>query len=620
MSGFVVESTISNGGDVRPLRLVDLGRCEMLATRSVGRTRAAWARWANSRHLLVFESPSSLLFLEGQPDRLPGRNEPLGRWLDGRGGSFRGFQVEFRNGSGQMDRIIVFVDPMGTRPVFILSEPGRICFADKIATIVANSPGLACDWGALLECAIVGTATSSPSSIQNVMMLAPGEVVEIRKASITNRRRSPVVLDCDARPNPNSPKRLEQALRTAISETWTDPDACLLLSGGLDSRLILGLSSAATPRTATVDIYPEETPIARQVAMARDADFRLLPFPPEHYCAVMQKGYLVTGAMQQSSSVAFLGLGYQWRKSGIHAIVHGYFHNTIFRGYVAERWQKYPDLDFLLVQYMGPKAHYFDDFPQHRTVVEEVIGLLSDEGRDLLKRQLTTLADQLQIVVVDGFDLTLERLMMREVARQVNFAVFSGWMEEIDVVSPVFHPAAWYWYATTHPADRHRDLAVRRLYQTLGYGLAEIPEQNLDAGPVRVLPKDWREAIRNQFWFPGARRIKRKFDRYRKLRQPKQAHSPFDFDAMYRQPPVVEALCLGVAALRDNPLFDRTGLDTALTAYLAGNSRPAHYLWTVASAGQWHQFVKNCGVDEPAVREVVPAGDAIGPTPVWNNP
>src|ERR1700682_3790660 len=109
MSGFVVES--ANGADRRPLRLVDLGQCEMLATRALGRTRAAWARWTNSRHLLVLESPSRLLFLEGQPDRLPERNEPLERWLDGRGGSFRGFQIEFRDSSYQPERITVFVDP-----------------------------------------------------------------------------------------------------------------------------------------------------------------------------------------------------------------------------------------------------------------------------------------------------------------------------------------------------------------------------------------------------------------------------------------------------------------------------------------------------------------------------
>jgi hypothetical protein len=617
MSGFVVESAVSNNAYSWPLRLVDLGQCEMVATRSLGRTRAAWARWDNSRHLLVLESPTRLLFLEGQPDRLPGRDEPLEQWLDGRGGSFRGFEIEFPDGSRQPERITVFVDRMGSRPVFIRSEAGRVCFADKLSTVVANSPGLECDWGALLECAVIGSTTSAPTSIRDVTMLAPGEVLEIDRANISSRRRRPVVLDSGARPNPDAPKRLEQALRTAVADTWMDSDACLLLSGGLDSRLVLGLSPAATPKTATLDIYPEESVIARKVAAARGADFRLLPFPAEHYCTVMQKGYLVTGGMHQSNLVAFLGLGYEWRKSGIPAIVHGYFHNTIFRGWVAERWQKYPDLDFLLVPYMGPKAHYFDDFPHNRTLVEEVIALLSEEGRQLLKRQLTMLADQLEPVVVDGFDLTYERLMLKEVARQVNFAGFAGWMEEIDVVSPVFHPEVWRWYATTHPADRHRDLAVRRLYQTLGYGFADI--HDLNSGPVRPLPKDWRETIRNQPWFPAARRIKRKLSRYRKPRQATQTHAPLDYDAIYRQQTIVEALSLGVEALRDNPLFDRAALDTALAGYLAGNNRPAHYLWTVASAGQWHQFVKTCGADEVAVREVFPAEDAISVAPTRNN-
>lgn len=599
MSGFVVESRISNASGNLPLRLVDLGHCEMVAARSLGRTRIAWARWTESRHLRVWESPRRFLFVEGQPDRLPGDNEPLEKWLNGRGGSFRGFEIEFR--AGLPERITVFVDPMGTRPIFLLTQPGRICFADKLASIVANTPGLECDWGALIECAVVGSTISAPTSVRHVVMLAPGEVVQIDETAVSRRRSSPAVLDTGVRPSHDASKRLEHALRTAISKTWTDPDACLLLSGGLDSRLLLGLSSLPAPKTATLDIYPEETPIARQVAKARGADFRVLPCSLEHCCLVMQKGYLLTGAMHQSIVGWPLGLGYEWRKLGIPAVVHGYFHNTIFRGWAAERWQKYPDLDFSLAQYMGPKAHYFDGFPNSRKLLDGVIDLLSEDGRELLRRQLTSLADQLEMILIDGFDLTRERLMMREVGRQLNFATFAAWLEEIDVVSPVFHPAPWNWYATTHPADRHRDLAVRQAYQTMAYGLRDIPD--LSTGPVRVLPKDWRETMRNQVWFPAARKIKRKLARYRKPRPPKRTHTPTDFDKIYRQPAIVEALCLGVEALRGNPVFDRSALDNALAAYLAGDNGPGNSLWTVASAGQWQQFLKACGAGDPAIRE-----------------
>lgn len=65
---------------------------------------------------------------------------------------------------------------------------------------------------------------------------------------------------------------------------------------------------------------------------------------------------------------------------------------------------------------------------------------------------------------------------MSQVARQINFGIFLGWLEEIDIELPVFHEAVWRWYASTHPADRHRDRAVYQLYQIVGRGLAEIPD------------------------------------------------------------------------------------------------------------------------------------------------
>jgi hypothetical protein len=606
MSGFIVESSRFDLARKSPLKLVDLGHCDVLASRGLGRSRAAWARWSGSRHLRLWESPDRLLFIEGQPDRYPNENESIERWLEGRGGSFRGFQIELR--PRQPARITAFVDPACTRPIFVLRERDRMCFADKLSTIVANTPGLECDWGALLETAVLSSLTSGGTTLRDVTALEPGECLTVSGVEVSGRRRNKFVLDRSARPDLSAAQRLGQALGNAVRETWNDPDACLLLSGGLDSRLLLALSPHAVPRTATLDLYPEESVVARHVAAARGAAFEQLPCPPEHYCTVMQHAYLVTGGMHQSSLVANLGLGTEWRRSGIPAIVHGFFHNTIFRGWTAERWQKYPDLDFALVPYLGRKAHYFDNFPLHRNVVEGVLNLLSGEGRDLLKRQLKILADRLEVVVVDGFDLTYERHVLKDLGRQVNIPIFLGWMEEIDVVSPVFHPESWNWYATTHPADRHRDNALRQLYPSLGYGLSEIPDINTGE-KVRPLPKNRREAIQNQFWFPAALKLKRVLDRYRKPAQPKRTHEPLDYHSIYRQKPIEEALATGLEAVRGNALFDHGHLDAAVSQYRAGDNSQAEALWQIAIAGQWSRFVADRRVGGEAVRDALPSED-----------
>jgi hypothetical protein len=506
-------------------------------------------------------------------------------------------------------RVCAFVDPLGTRPIYLLSNRKRVCLADKLSTIVANTPGLECDWGGLLEGAVLASMYSAGTSVQRVEQLLPGEIVEIDGVSISRRHRSPYALDLAAKPDPSTPARLGQALKRAVAETWTEPEGRLLLSGGLDSRLILGLAEGPR-KTMTVDWYPSETEIVRQIAAACGADLEVLPFVPGDYCERMQNGFLITAAMHQSRNVGQLGIARRWRSAGIPAITHGYFHNTIFRGWMSERWRRFPDRDSPLYDYMGLNSNYFDGFGQYRSMAPKVLALLSAEGRHELKHQLGRLSESIEPVTVDGFDLTFERRMLGQVVRQVYFSWFLAWLEEIDVESPVFHPAVWHWYSATHPVDRYNDKAVHLLYQTIGRGLAEIPD--LSTGkPVRPVREDRRIRWRNQLWYPAARRALRTARRFG-LWEPRPLPSipSQDWEKVFRQQPIVEALYAGIEEIRGNPLFDARQLSSALGVYLSGDNSYLDALWAVAAIGQWHQFVQNAGAQHHAVR-TIPEGAAV---------
>jgi hypothetical protein len=67
----------------------------------------------------------------------------------------------------------------------------------------------------------------------------------------------------------------------------------------------------------------------------------------------MRQGFLVTGAMHQSRYLGQLGVLRRWRSTGIPAITHGYFHNTVFRGWTSDRWRRFPDRNSSLYDYMG---------------------------------------------------------------------------------------------------------------------------------------------------------------------------------------------------------------------------------------------------------------------------
>lgn len=602
MAGFVIEAIAPGADFAGPLKLVDLGQCEEIQGRAFATARAGWARWKGSRQLAIHQTGSWLLLIEGEPDRQPHPGEALHQWLNGRGGSFRGFQITHGE-AGRPISICAFVDPLATRPIYLLSSSQRICLADKLSTLVANTPGLECAWDGLLEYAVLGSLYSEGTSVRGVERLRAGEIVEIEGTAIVRRRCAPYPTGGAANPDPTAPARLEQAMRTAIDETWIEPEGRLLLSGGLDSRLILGLA-AGRRKTITNDWYPQETAIARQVAAACDADFLLAPFDPNECRERMVNGYLVTGAMLQSRYVTHLGAARGWRRSGIPAITHGYFHNSVFRGWLAERWQRYPERDSPLHADLGQKAHYFDLFGNvSAQTMLQVLSCLSAEGRDRLSRQLRRLADSIEPVIVGGFDLTFERRVLADISRQVFFAVFLGWIEEIDVESPVFHPAVWAWYASTHPADRHRDHAVHILYRTIGRGLADIPDANTGK-PVAAIPEGPRELWRNQVWFPAARTVVGMLRRLQPAKPPPPTIARVDWDAAYRQQPILDTLCAAIEELRENPLFEAHALGSALTSYLNGDDGLRDALWAIASVRQLDRFVGLSGAGDAAVRTI----------------
>ena len=109
-------------------------------------------------------------------------------------------------------------------------------------------------------------------------------------------------------------KTLRLALEKAVGETWIDPEMRLLLSGGLDSRIVLALA-AGKRKTLTIELYSKEAEMARKVAASADSELELVPPPDYHY--PMRWAYLVTGAMHDSQYVSHLGLVQDWRARGI---------------------------------------------------------------------------------------------------------------------------------------------------------------------------------------------------------------------------------------------------------------------------------------------------------------
>jgi hypothetical protein len=266
MSGFYAELRVYGGKPelLMPLKLVDLGSCEVVGSFCCQGARSAWTHIASTKQWRILETPGRLLLIEGSPDRYPHEGESLQEWLRGRKGSFRGFEILDRSRHSMPPVLTAFVDPWGSRPMFYLLTPdGRVAIADKLATLVINNPrSCEIEWRNMLESLVFSSLRSSGTTLTHTMSLSRGEAVRFSAGKICMRWASPMPPDTDitrdiVQRDPG--KALLLGIQKAVQETWTNTtSSALLLSGGLDSRTILALAGPGR-KALTLDVRPRET-------------------------------------------------------------------------------------------------------------------------------------------------------------------------------------------------------------------------------------------------------------------------------------------------------------------------------------------------------------------------
>ena len=566
---------------------MDLGGCEIKEQFQSEGVRGAWAYWNGSSQWRITKTRNQLLVIEGQPDRLPRPNESAETWLEGRSGSFRGFEIAQWDVNAR-PKITIFADPLCTRPVYFLALKDRVFASDKLATIALNCRGLAePDWSGLLESAALGSLYSYKTTLKNAIWLSPGEAIEFQENKILRRWKNSLPIDGNldkTEVRRDSAKTLQIALTKAIRETWIDPEIRLLLSGGLDSRILLALASGKR-KGLTLEMYSHETVVAKEVAAAAGLSLDVVPAPDYEY--PIQFSYLVTGAMHDARFTSHLGLVQNWRKKNIPGIVHGYFHNTMYRGWTAKRFERYPNTSSILYQWMGRNAYYFERYRcRPESLPRHLYGMLSPEGQHLLRQQLKELADSLLVVIEDGFDLTFERRLLEFVSRQVYFGVMLGWYEALDVVSPIFQPSIWAWYAMSRPEDRDKDWAIREVFLQLDHPIAKLPDSNTRL-PVGHLKVEWRDRIRNQPWYPALRLIYQKT----KAKSASPLSNPMEWGSRLRTPEILSVMEGAISELTSFPLFSREKMLSALSAYRSGNDELVDPLCALTTMGQWIHLI-----------------------------
>jgi len=597
LAGFLLKSFAAPTQTRCPLKVLDLGGCENADQFQIGNVRGAWAYFDGSSGWRITKQRDRVLLIEGQPDRCPSSEESIERWLEGRSGSFRGFEV--RQNGPDSPKVLVFTDPLGTRPVYLFSTSEGFCVSDKLAAIAINSPtSTELDWGGLLETAALGALYSYKTTIKDAQLLSPGESIELQGCTVVRRRKNALPVDSSLTPEDVQrcpAETLKSALTKAVAETWTNPEARLLLSGGLDSRILLALASGRR-KALTLEMYSHETEVAKWVASVSGVQQDVVPAPDYEF--PMRWSYLVTGAMHDSRLSTHLGLVEGWRKQGIPEVVHGYFHNTMYRGWTARPFERFPTTGSILFEWMGPNAYYFDRYgclPE--SLPRHLYDTLTVDGQTILKEQLRQLADSIKPVIVEGFDLTFERRLLEFVSRQVYFGVMLAWYEAVDVASPVFHPAVWSWYAFSRPKHRDRDWAIREVFLNLDHPAAKLPDSS-GGSPGEHLKVDWRDRVRNQFWYPALRNGYHKLFPVRQL-----TDTSMRWGTRLREPRILELMEEATTEVSNCALFDGQKVRTKFEGYRLGDDELVDLVSALTALGQWLKVVREPNSLTKFVRE-----------------
>ncbi|MBI3154322.1 MAG: hypothetical protein HYZ20_02840 [Burkholderiales bacterium] len=230
--------------------------------------------------------------------------------------------------------LLLVSDRLGSRPLFYgTTADAALVFATQVSAVLESAQiARSLDRGAILEfCAnqrVFGTKTYH----QGVGILPPATVLRYHDGRVTLEP----YWQLQYRPQPGSIEdyadELASTMRRAVRRiTDKGRRTALLLSGGLDARMILAASEAELSCYTFGDYENFETEVARRVTGLKGNAFHFLQRDPDQYAAMVDTAVEVGSGMHPFNHAHALGFIDRIR-GDCDAITHGYGTEILFRG------------------------------------------------------------------------------------------------------------------------------------------------------------------------------------------------------------------------------------------------------------------------------------------------
>lgn len=230
--------------------------------------------------------------------------------------------------------LVLVSDRLGTRPLFYGTTPdGKFIFASQVAPILA-CPEIdrSLNVASAIEFCTLQRVLGEKTHHIGIQMLPPASVLRYRagKLSIWPYWHP------QYHPHPGSAdeyaEELARVMRNATRQlTRGDARVAMLLSGGLDARMVVAATEGELDCFSFGDYENPEVQTARRIAEARGFDFTFLQRDPDHYPRLLDRAVDIGNGMHPFNHGHAIGFIERVARQ-CDVVTHGYVPELMFRG------------------------------------------------------------------------------------------------------------------------------------------------------------------------------------------------------------------------------------------------------------------------------------------------
>jgi asparagine synthase (glutamine-hydrolysing) len=225
-------------------------------------------------------------------------------------------------------------DRLGTRPLFhALTPDGRLVFATQVSSILrcADVPR-DLDTAAVLEFCTLQRVLGDKTHHAAIRVLPPASVLRfdgsrIKISEYWQLRYAPQPGSAD-----EYAEELAQVMRWSARNLHRGGGkVAMLLSGGLDARMVVAASEGPLHCYTFADYFNPEVRAAQQVAAAKGFEFTFLKRKPDHYVDLLDRSVEIGGGMYAFNHAHAIG-SLDEISAKCDVVTHGYAPELMFRG------------------------------------------------------------------------------------------------------------------------------------------------------------------------------------------------------------------------------------------------------------------------------------------------